>query len=513
MAIPEKQNRIILKEFFETGDRPTEAQFSTLIDSGVNQIADGVLITDQWVGIGDEPTIGTRLTVHGAVNVKDDNLKVDGETQLVGPVTVDSSVTPSGGSLDVKGNVTLDNGNDPKIYTGNGPTLPHRHAQITTSPEDPKLSGLKAGSLTVAESPDYANPPHKQMVVEGTVGIGTPTPNAAFKLHVVDGPIVVQNGPNNGSPYVGISNGQDSVTLQGLRLYGTGSRGFNIHANQSIGIKSLMGGNVGIGTDVPNHPVEIAGDTYFSNGKVQVNPSYSPGVDNDLATKKYVDDQDSNANQSLNNRITTEVNTLNSRIDGVNTNITNNYATKSEVNAKITPAEVDSKINAALPRGIISMWSGTELDVPTGWHLCDGSNGTPPLSDKFIMAAGSEFNPGEVGGAHTVTLTANQSGLRGHSHGARIDADEDSPRGSHMHRVINAAHEKAQAITFEEGKSSGKAIGSPVGPTPPGTPAVTTLNDGKHTHTISVVAAPSSNATEEHENKPRFYTLAYIMKL
>lgn len=490
MAIPEKQNRIILKEFFETGDRPTEAQFSSLIDSGVNQIADGVLITDQWVGIGDEPTIGTRLTVHGAVNVKDDNLKVDGETQLVGSVTVDSSVTPSGGSLDVKGNVTLDNGNGPKIYTGNGPTLPHRHAQITTSPEDPKLSGLKAGSLTIAESPDYANPLHKQMVVEGTVGIGTPTPNAAFKLHVVDGPIVVQNGPNNGSPYVGISNGQDSVTLQGLRLYGTGSRGFNIHANQNIGIKSLMGGNVGIGTDVPNHPVEIAGDTYFSNGKVQVNPSYSPGVDNDLATKKYVDDQDSNANQSLNNRI-----------DGVNTNITNNYDTRTEV---------DNKIKGAVPRGIISMWSGTS--APSGWSLCDGSNGTPDLRGQFIVSYDSRETDyatiGKGAGEATVTLTENQ--MPNHNHTTQPHAhDINDPGHNHL------SDARFNLVLRRTGHNTTDTTDSISGDTEPTINEAAPIVSRKTLITIKekTVTVNSAGRSEAHENRPPFYVLAFIMKL
>ena len=34
-------------------------------------------------------------------------------------------------------------------------------------------------------------------------------------------------------------------------------------------------------------------------------------------------------------------------------------------------------------RGII-MWSGTAADIPTGWALCDGTGGTPDLTDRFI---------------------------------------------------------------------------------------------------------------------------------
>ena len=35
-------------------------------------------------------------------------------------------------------------------------------------------------------------------------------------------------------------------------------------------------------------------------------------------------------------------------------------------------------------RGII-MWSGTAADIPTGWALCDGTGGTPDLTDRFIL--------------------------------------------------------------------------------------------------------------------------------
>lgn len=44
------------------------------------------------------------------------------------------------------------------------------------------------------------------------------------------------------------------------------------------------------------------------------------------------------------------------------------------------------------------IWSGAEVDIPTGWHLCDGTNGTPDLRDRFIIGAGSTYAPGVTGG-------------------------------------------------------------------------------------------------------------------
>lgn len=49
-------------------------------------------------------------------------------------------------------------------------------------------------------------------------------------------------------------------------------------------------------------------------------------------------------------------------------------------------------------QGMIVIWSGAIIDIPNGWHLCDGTNGTPDLRDKFIMGAGWHFDPGETGG-------------------------------------------------------------------------------------------------------------------
>jgi len=46
----------------------------------------------------------------------------------------------------------------------------------------------------------------------------------------------------------------------------------------------------------------------------------------------------------------------------------------------------------SLPRGIIAMWSGTISTIPTGWALCDGTNGTPDLRDRFIVGAKQDDN-------------------------------------------------------------------------------------------------------------------------
>ena len=64
-------------------------------------------------------------------------------------------------------------------------------------------------------------------------------------------------------------------------------------------------------------------------------------------------------------------------------------------------------------KGMILLWAGEIVDIPFGWHLCDGTMDTPDLRDKFVRGAGDTFNPGDEGGAltHVHTFTTD-----GHSH-------------------------------------------------------------------------------------------------
>lgn len=63
--------------------------------------------------------------------------------------------------------------------------------------------------------------------------------------------------------------------------------------------------------------------------------------------------------------------------------------------------------------GMIMLWSGAVVDIPWGWHLCDGTMDTPDLRDKFVPGAGNSYNPGDSGGAasHSHTFTTD-----GHYH-------------------------------------------------------------------------------------------------
>jgi microcystin-dependent protein len=79
---------------------------------------------------------------------------------------------------------------------------------------------------------------------------------------------------------------------------------------------------------------------------------------------------------------------------------------------------VQATSGATIPAGLISMWSGSIGSIPSGWYLCDGSNGTPNLTDRFVVGAGSTYAVNGTGGATSVTLTTNN--LPAHTHTATV---------------------------------------------------------------------------------------------
>jgi hypothetical protein len=60
-----------------------------------------------------------------------------------------------------------------------------------------------------------------------------------------------------------------------------------------------------------------------------------------------------------------------------------------------TKLSIQQPAGSQMPSGGIIMWSGTIASIPVGWALCDGANGTPDLTDKFILSVTSSAeNPG-----------------------------------------------------------------------------------------------------------------------
>lgn len=209
----------------------------------------------------------------------------------------------------------------------------------------------------------------------------------------------------------------------------------------------------------------------------------------------------------------------------------------------VTAQKLDASINF-FPSGGIVMWNGSALNIPSGWALCDGTNGTPDLRDRFIVGAGRNYSPNAIGGADSVSLTQGQ--MPSHSHSGTT-----SSAGGHSHSVssfINNAGEHGHSGTaLENGwhthtasskayidstkvfKYGGDAVGAhgytntdvAIGGAGAHIHSVTIYSGGNHSHTLSVSVDSVSDHThtisaegggQPHENRPPFYALCFIMK-
>ena len=103
---------------------------------------------------------------------------------------------------------------------------------------------------------------------------------------------------------------------------------------------------------------------------------------------------------------TAEITKLKSRVTVNETNITANTAEIKNINEKIT--NINTNITAlqdAMPVGSIIMYNGKAEEIPSGWAICNGENGTPNLIDRFILAS---TYCGGTGGKSQITLSVSQ---------------------------------------------------------------------------------------------------------
>ena len=111
-----------------------------------------------------------------------------------------------------------------------------------------------------------------------------------------------------------------------------------------------------------------------------------------------------------------------------------------------------------IPSGVIVIWSGAENAIPSGWYLCDGTNNTPNLTERFIVGAGGGGNSSVSSNAYAVGAT-----------GGNVTVNSGA------------------------GTSPGTAYNWPAG-----SPNELGVNNRGHTHPVDVL--------------PPYYALCYIMK-
>jgi len=164
-------------------------------------------------------------------------------------------------------------------------------------------------------------------------------------------------------------------------------------------------------------------------------------------------------------------------------------------------AFVQSAIGAALS-GVIVMWSGTIASIPSGWVLCNGSNGTPDLRNRFIIGAHSDTTGvaySTITGSNTQTGGSKDAIVVSHTHTATSSVSDPQ----HSHSAAGRFFVNANAEIGGMG-GGGNFVDGGVG-------RVTDTNSSSTGITVSTsISTTGSSGT--NANLPPYYALAFIMK-
>ena len=148
-------------------------------------------------------------------------------------------------------------------------------------------------------------------------------------------------------------------------------------------------------------------------------------------------------------------------------------------------AFVSTAVASVFPSGGIIIWSGSSASIPSGWVLCNGSNSTPDLRDRFVVGAGSTYAVGNTGGSanaivvshtHTATSTVTDPG---HTHSIRNDNNNNNGI------IPNGGDGSNSSTTTVDSATTGITVGT----------------------TVASAGSSGTNA-----NLPPYYALCYIMK-
>lgn len=144
-------------------------------------------------------------------------------------------------------------------------------------------------------------------------------------------------------------------------------------------------------------PNQGNGDTLV-DGAVKINSNFSE-IYNALG-----DGSTLNFNEKVQDAVGSAINV------GIQTGITVTYDDSNN--------RINFNVSSQIPVGVIVMWSGSIDSIPTGWALCNGSNGTPDLRDRFIIGAGSNYSVAATGGSADAIVVSHSHTISdpGHSH-------------------------------------------------------------------------------------------------
>lgn len=164
--------------------------------------------------------------------------------------------------------------------------------------------------------------------------------------------------------------------------------------------------------------------------------------------------------------------------------------------------------DSRVPVGGICMYDGLIADLTDNWKVCDGTNGTPDLRDKFIVGAGTTYALGATGGSkdlivpsHTHTASFTGSALAAHGH-AVIDPQHQHFWGSNT-QTQNAAG---------SGNYGGNAASQTAQQTAPASTGIS-INSASAGTPSGTVTVNSTGSSATNANLPPYYALIYIKRV
>ena len=169
--------------------------------------------------------------------------------------------------------------------------------------------------------------------------------------------------------------------------------------------------------------------------------------------------------------------------------------------------EVGAGGATGIPSGFIGLWSGAANAIPSGWYLCNGSNGTPDLRGRFVVGYNNNdslFDVNDTGGSKDATLVSHSHTINNHTH----SFSASTTGGNHVHQYID------QYVVINNGYRPWPASNNDCAQR-----NINTSGSGSHSHSISgTTGNPSDRGTNSqgssatNANLPPYYALAYIMK-
>ena len=140
--------------------------------------------------------------------------------------------------------------------------------------------------------------------------------------------------------------------------------------------------------------------------------------------------------------------------NSINTTLTS-VAGKANTGANLSTFTNDTnyitlaQVPTSFVTGMILMYTGTT--APTGWALCDGTNGTPNLRDKFIVGSGSTYSNGDTGGQADAIVPD-------HTHTTSIDGGHVIPGNGGTSYPYGGAGTYASTIFSMNNPTNGESV-------------------------------------------------------